>query len=197
MWMCRKCGSLGLLSSLDAGVGWVGRFLCVWMSPDGAREMQDDSSMKCMSCTRWSKVLFGLRLTNRNPSDLDNKFRVGVGEALKLILVQVHDEELVCGRQVHRHLCELLVEVCDITARFLPQRQEKEKKEKEKKMRRGKELEKIKLECICAALKRQVRKNKVNNKQKRRLSHSSTKMKHRRGKVGDTFINCRGGTKSM
>lgn len=65
----------------------------------------------------------GLRLTNRNSSDLYDEFRVGVGEALKLVLVQVHNEELVCGRQLHRHLCELLVEVADVTARFLPHRE--------------------------------------------------------------------------
>lgn len=68
-----------------------------------------------------------LLLTNRKLlSDLNNKLWVGVGEALKLILVQVHDEELVCGRQLHRHLCELLVEVAHITARFLSQRQREE-----------------------------------------------------------------------
>lgn len=64
----------------------------------------------------------GLRLTNRNSSDLYDEFRVGVREALKLVLVQIHDEELVCWRQLHRHLCELLVEVAHVTARFLPQR---------------------------------------------------------------------------
>lgn len=45
---------------------------------------------------------------------------VGVGEALKLVLVQVHDEELVRGRQLHGHLGELLVKVADVAARFLP-----------------------------------------------------------------------------
>lgn len=37
-------------------------------------------------------------LRNHSSSDLYNKFRVGVGETIKLILVQVHDEELVRGR---------------------------------------------------------------------------------------------------
>lgn len=52
---------------------------------------------------------------------------------MKLVLVQVHDEELVCGRQLHHHLCELLVEVGDVTARFLPQREEEKKKKRQKK----------------------------------------------------------------
>lgn len=67
-----------------------------------------------------------LHLTNMNSSDLYDEFGVGVGEALKLVLVQIHNEELVCGRQLHHHLGELLVEVADVAARFLPQR-EKEK----------------------------------------------------------------------
>lgn len=75
----------------------------------------------------WSKILSGLRLNNRNSSDLYDEFRVGVGEALKLVLVQIHDEELVCGRQLHHHLRELLVEVADVTAWFLPQREKKER----------------------------------------------------------------------
>lgn len=76
----------------------------------------------------------GLRLTNRNSSDLYDEFRVGVGEALKLVLVQIHDEELVRWRQLHRHLCELLVEVADVTAGFLPQRDETER-ERVRKMK--------------------------------------------------------------
>lgn len=66
----------------------------------------------------------GLRLTNRNSSNLYDKLWVGVGEALKLILVQIHNEELVCGRQLDHHLGELLVKVADVTARFLPQREQ-------------------------------------------------------------------------
>lgn len=57
-------------------------------------------------------------------SHLYDEFRVGVGESLKLVLVQVHDEELVCGRQLHRHLGELLVKVADVTTRFLPHGEE-------------------------------------------------------------------------
>lgn len=53
------------------------------------------------------------------PSDLDDVFGVGVGEALELVLVQVHDEQLVCGSQLHRHLGELLVKVAHVTAGFL------------------------------------------------------------------------------
>lgn len=59
-------------------------------------------------------------------SHLYDELRVGVGEALKLVLVQVHDEELVCGRQLHGHLGELLVEVADVAARFLPTGKERE-----------------------------------------------------------------------
>lgn len=69
----------------------------------------------------------GLRLSNRNYSDLYDELGVGVGEALKLVLVQIHDEELVCGRQLHHHLGELLVKVSDVTARFLPQREQEER----------------------------------------------------------------------
>lgn len=71
--------------------------------------------------------MFGLCLKKRNSSDLYDEFRVGVGEALKLILVQIHNEELVCGRQLNHHLGELFVKVADITARFLPQREKKER----------------------------------------------------------------------
>lgn len=70
---------------------------------------------------------------------MDNVLRVGVGEALELVLVQVHDEELVRGRQLHHHLCELLVKVGDITARFLPQREGKEKNTKDKLLIRERE----------------------------------------------------------
>lgn len=63
--------------------------------------------------------------TTRTSSDLYDEFRVGVGESLKLVLVQVHDEELVCGRQLHRHLGELLVEVANVAARFLPREGER------------------------------------------------------------------------
>lgn len=93
-----------------------------------------DSSIKCnLGCNGLEKspVRRDASKTNGNPSDLYNVFGVGVGEALELVLVQVHDEELVRGRQLDRHLCELLVEVADVTARFLPQRDEKEGKESE------------------------------------------------------------------
>lgn len=70
----------------------------------------------------------GLRRTKRNPSDLYDELGVGVGETLKLVLVQVHDEELVRGRQLHHHLGELLVEVAHVAARFLPRREDRERK---------------------------------------------------------------------
>lgn len=40
--------------------------------------------------------------------------RVGVGEAEEVFLVQIHDDELVCRRQVQRHLGELLVKVTSV-----------------------------------------------------------------------------------
>ena len=43
-------------------------------------------------------------------------FRVGVGEAEEVVLVQVHDDELVRRRQVRRHLGELLVKVAGVPA---------------------------------------------------------------------------------
>lgn len=55
-------------------------------------------------------------------------FGVGVGEALKLVLVQIHNEELVRGRQLHCHLGELLVKVADITPRFLPKKEREGRK---------------------------------------------------------------------
>lgn len=42
-------------------------------------------------------------------------FRVGVGEAKELVLVQVHDDELVRRRQIHGHLGELLVKVAGVS----------------------------------------------------------------------------------
>lgn len=41
-------------------------------------------------------------------------FGVGVGEAEEVVLIQVHDDELVCWRQVYGHLGELLVEVAGV-----------------------------------------------------------------------------------
>lgn len=63
-----------------------------------------------------------------------DEFRVGVGEALKLVLVQIHDEEFVCRRQLYHHLGELLVEVADVAARLLP------RKEKERERVRGEQV---------------------------------------------------------
>lgn len=51
--------------------------------------------------------------------DLNDKLRVGVGEALELVLVQIHDEEFICGSELHCHLGELLVEVAGVPASFL------------------------------------------------------------------------------
>lgn len=76
----------------------------------------------------WYLSLISLHSDNMNSSDLYDEFWVGVGEALKLILVQVHNEELVCGGQFHHHLSELLIKVANITARFLRQRKRKRRK---------------------------------------------------------------------
>lgn len=42
---------------------------------------------------------------------VNDELGVGVGEPSKLVLVQVHDEEFVRGRQLHRLPGELFVEV--------------------------------------------------------------------------------------
>lgn len=46
-------------------------------------------------------------------------FRVGVGEAEEIVLVHVHDDELVSRRQVHGHFGELLVKVAGVPAVLL------------------------------------------------------------------------------
>lgn len=94
------------------------------LSPVGPGEMSLRLNVTGLHGSENSLIRPGL--ARRSPSDLYDKFWVGVGEALKLVLVQVHDEELVRGRQLHRHLRELLVEVADIGARFLPWREERE-----------------------------------------------------------------------
>lgn len=43
-------------------------------------------------------------------------FRVGEGEAEEVILVQVHDDQFVRRRQVHRHLGEFFVKVARVPA---------------------------------------------------------------------------------
>lgn len=43
-------------------------------------------------------------------------FRVGVGEAEELVLVQVHYDKFVCWGQVDRHLGELFVKVASVPA---------------------------------------------------------------------------------
>lgn len=75
-----------------------------------------------------SAVSAGWRRTSRHVSYLYDELWIGVGETLELILVQIHDEEFVCGRQFHRHLCELLVKVANVAARFLPHTDEKQEK---------------------------------------------------------------------
>lgn len=71
-----------------------------------------DESVEERSCARAESL--------RNSSDLNDELGVGVGEALELVLVQVHDEEFVCWRQLHHHLGELLVKVANVAARLLP-----------------------------------------------------------------------------
>lgn len=66
-----------------------------------------------------------------NTSDLNDELGIGVREALELVLVQVHDEEFVCRRQLHHHLGELLVKVSNVTARLLTQKEHRESNTKE------------------------------------------------------------------
>lgn len=66
-----------------------------------------------------------------NTSDLNDELGIGVREALELVLVQVHDEEFVCRRQLHRHLGELLVKVSNVAARLLPQKEHRVKHQRE------------------------------------------------------------------
>ena len=51
-----------------------------------------------------------------NELDMLNELRVEVGEAGELVLIQVHHEELVRGRQVDRLPRELTVKVGDVLA---------------------------------------------------------------------------------
>lgn len=50
---------------------------------------------------------------------MNDKLRVSVGESRKLVLVQVHDEELVGGGEFHWLPRELLIEVGSIAFVFL------------------------------------------------------------------------------
>lgn len=50
---------------------------------------------------------------------MNNKLRISVGEACKLILVQIHDEEFVGGREFHGLPRELLIEVGSVVFVFL------------------------------------------------------------------------------
>lgn len=49
-----------------------------------------------------------------------DKLWVSIGEASKLILVQVHDEEFVRGREFHRLSGELFIEVGGVSLVSLP-----------------------------------------------------------------------------
>ena len=51
-----------------------------------------------------------------NELDMLNELRVEVGEAGELVLIQIHHEELVRGRQVDRLPRELTVKVGDVLA---------------------------------------------------------------------------------
>lgn len=50
---------------------------------------------------------------------LNDKLWIGVGKALELVLVQVHDEEFIGWSQLDGHLGKLLVEVCGVAPIFL------------------------------------------------------------------------------
>lgn len=103
-------------SSLDADEAWDGT---------GAGDGMLDESVDERSWARAESL--------RGSSDLNDKLGVGVGEALELVLVQVHDEEFVCRRQLHRHLGELLVKVANVAARLLSQREQRESDNRERK----------------------------------------------------------------
>lgn len=51
---------------------------------------------------------------------VNDKFGVSIGEAREFILIQVHDEEFVSGRELHRLSGELFVEVGGISLVSLP-----------------------------------------------------------------------------
>lgn len=51
--------------------------------------------------------------------NINDKLRVSVGESCKLVLVQVHDEEFVGGREFHRLPRELLIKVGSVVLVFL------------------------------------------------------------------------------
>lgn len=57
--------------------------------------------------------------------NLNNKLRVGVGEALEFILVQIHNEEFIGWCQLNHHLGELLVEIPSVTSIFLKEKERK------------------------------------------------------------------------
>lgn len=59
------------------------------------------------------------------PLHVNDKLGVSVGESSKLILVQVHDEEFVRGRELHRLPGELFVEVGSVSFVFLLNRKHK------------------------------------------------------------------------
>lgn len=52
------------------------------------------------------------------PLHVNDKLGVSVGESSKLVLVQVHDEEFVRGRELHRLPGELFVEVGSVAFVF-------------------------------------------------------------------------------
>lgn len=63
----------------------------------------------------WSLIFYqSISLISRVLIGRSNIFRVGVGEAEEIVLVQVHDDKLVCWSQVHWHLGELLVKVASV-----------------------------------------------------------------------------------
>lgn len=61
--------------------------------------------------------------------NLNDKLRVGVGEALEFVLVQIHDEEFIGWRELNCHLGELLVEVARVVAIFLKDKNKRWKRD--------------------------------------------------------------------
>ncbi len=61
--------------------------------------------------------------------NLNDKLRVGVGEAQEFILVQIHNEEFIRWCQLNCHLGELLVEITCVPVDFSERKTEEESNE--------------------------------------------------------------------
>lgn len=70
----------------------------------------------------WPAVSGALARLTLSGNDI---LRVGVGEPQELVLVQIHDKQLVSGRELHSHFSELPVKVASISAVSLEKRKRK------------------------------------------------------------------------